>query len=125
MDRRIFLAGFAALAASAPAAEAAAWIRLGRKSVSALEDFNVIDVGGGRFRRLRFKMSGGAFELYNVKVVYADGGLDDLPVEWQVPPRGLARELGIGGGGIREIRFFCARPAGYDGKAAVTVWGRR
>jgi hypothetical protein len=132
MERRAFLsalAGLAATAAFAPAAEAATWVHIGRKKVSLYPDYDVLHVGAhrGLFRKLRFKVTGNALQLHHLHVVYANGGVDDIPVNWYIPQGGLTRVIDLHGNrrAIEQIQFLYSHPMNFKGKARVTVWGRR
>ena len=132
MERRAFLtalAGLASTAAFAPAAEAAAWVHLGRKNVSLFLDHDKLHVGAGRglFRKLRFKVTGNHMEIYNMRVVYTDGQSDDIPTRWFIPQGGASRVIDLAGNRrfIKDIHFTYSHPLNFKGDAHVTVWGRR
>ena len=67
-----------------PAPAAAAWVELGCQQVQLVgKDRDSVRVGRreGRFKAIRLHVRGGDVEMLDLKVVYANGAPDDLPVK--------------------------------------------
>jgi hypothetical protein len=132
MNRRTFLttlAGLGGLATAAPRAAAATWRRLGTRQVSAAAERDTIPVTAfrGRFDRIRLHVRGNDLYLYDLKVIYGNGAVDDIPVRLRIPQGGTTREIDLRGGDrfITAVSLVYQKPVNWRGPTWVEVWGRR
>jgi hypothetical protein len=103
------------------------WELLGSRSVGFDADRDVIPVGRaeGRFTRLRLRTQGNGIHILDLKVVYGNGQVQDIPVRAnlragaETPPLDLAGEAR----GIREIQIVYQSKANFKGRATVQVFG--
>jgi hypothetical protein len=135
MNRRSLLAGAAVVLATAALAGPAdaqrrperGWELLGSKQVGFLVDRDVIPVGRGegRFRAVKLRVRGAPIHMMDLKVIYANGAPDDLPVRSDIRAGGETRTIDLKGGdrAIREVQMvYRSRPT-FKGLATVEVWG--
>lgn len=135
MNRRSLLAGAVAVLASAALTGPAdaqrrpqsGWELLGSKKVGFLVDRDVISVGRGegRFRAVKLRVRGAPVHMMDLKVVYANGAPDDLPVRAEIRAGGETRTIDLKGRdrAIREVQMvYRSRPT-FKGLATVEVWG--
>jgi hypothetical protein len=118
------VAAFAVGAAgSANAAE-----QLGCQSVGFIADRDSIAVGRaeGRFTAIQLRVSKNAIEMRDLKVIYANGELDDLQVRSSIPDGGQTRWIDLRGNkrAIRSIELSYASRPNFKGQARVCVYGR-
>lgn len=132
MDRRSFIIGVGAVAAfglAATEAEAATWVYLGREKVSGLIDHDVINVGPGRgvFSKIKLRVTGNSLLLYDLKVQYGNGAVDDLPVRKFIPQGGYTRDIDLRRNVrfIRNVQFTYGKFFNGRGATYVELWGRR
>jgi len=122
-------AGFGAATMLSRAASAAIWVLLGSRTVNILVDHDVIPVSAaaGRFDRIQLKVKGNDLYIFDLKVVYANGGVDDIPIRSVIPQGGSSRviDLRFGKRYIREVSMVYRRPLNARGATVVQVWGRR
>ena len=133
MLRRTFLGGLVFTAAT-PAlitsqAQAADWDFLGSKRVQGFVDHDRIQVGVGKgwFDRIRLKVVGNDLLIYDLKVKYGNGVVDDFSVRLLIPEGGQTRAINLTGN-ERRIRYadiwYGKFPDG-DGPTYVELYGRR
>jgi hypothetical protein len=128
LSRRGFAIGiFAGLLAS-PAANAASWEKLGERSVSLLNDHDVIPVTllRGDFRKIKLKVRGNGIFINELVVDYAVGGVDRLPVRHFVKAGGETRVIDLRGGEriVRSVQLLYRRVPNGRGRAVVSAYGR-
>jgi hypothetical protein len=128
--RRELLLGAVFLAAGGflDDANAATWVLLGARNVDWLVDHDVIHVGAaGRFDKILLKVKGNGLFLYDLKVVYGNGGVDDIPVRVHIPQGGSTRVIDLRGGDRRidSIAMTYQKPVDGGGPTTVEVWGQR
>lgn len=135
MDRRAFFTTAAvALAALTVAGPADAqrrpergWELLGTKKVGFINDRDVVSVGRqeGRFRAIKLRVRGNAIHMNDLKVIYANGEPDDLPVRSQIRAGGETRAIDLRGRdrAIREVQMVYRSRPSFRGVATVEVWG--
>jgi hypothetical protein len=134
MDRRTFLGGLV-LAAAAPALIATEvqaannWVYLGTRRAAPWADFDQINVGmsKGLFEKIRLKVTGNDLLVYDLKVRYANGNDDDIPVRFLIPQGGQTRVIDLNANKrfIRHVRFTYGRIPDGDGPTYVELYGRR
>ena len=132
MNRRSFLAicgglGAATLLAGEPLA--ATWVQLAARTVNVSVDHDTFAVSAarGRFRKIQLKVKGNDLFIHDLKVIYANGGSDDIPIRSRIPQGGSSRVIDLRGGKrfIREVRMVYQRPANLRGATIVELWARR
>jgi hypothetical protein len=104
------------------------WELLGRKDVSFLVDRDTVDVGRaeGRFRELKFVVEGAPVEMYEVRVVFGDGGEFRPPTRLHFAENSVSRTIDLPGRGriIRKIDFVYRKTSGLFRQATVSVYAR-
>jgi hypothetical protein len=137
MNRRTLLASAAvvlgAMAVAGPAdaqrrdRDQRGWELLGTKKVGFIVDRDVVQVGRseGRFRAVKIRVKDAPIYMNDLKVVYANGEPDDLPVRSDIRAGGESRAIDLKGRerAIREVQMvYRSRPT-FKGLATVEVWG--
>ena len=104
------------------------WVELGCKEVAFLgTDRDSIRVGRreGRFKAIRLEARGNDVEMIDLKVIYANGDPDDIPVRSLIRQGTRTRALDLRGRerAIREIVMVYQKRLNFRGKATVCVEG--
>jgi hypothetical protein len=104
------------------------WVELGCKQVSFLGvDRDTIHVGRreGRFKAIRLLARGNDVEMIDLRVVYANGAPDDIPVRSLIRQGDRTRPLDLRGWerAIRQIDMVYAKRLNFRGLATVCVEG--
>jgi len=104
------------------------WVELGCKEVAFLgTDRDTIRVGRreGRFKAIRLEARGNDVEMIDLKVIYANGEPDDIPVRSLIRQGTRTRALDLRGRerAIREIVMVYQKRLNFRGKATVCVEG--
>jgi hypothetical protein len=111
--------------ALAPRAAQARWERLGCQKVGFITDKDVIRVGRGegRFKSIRLQVSGNKVYMDDLKVIYANGEPDDIPVRSEIRAGGQTRPLDLRGErrAIKEIEMKYHSQPNFKGQATVCV----
>ena len=114
--------------ALAPTAAHARWERLGCQKVGFIVDKDVIRVGRGegRFKSIRLEVSGNKVYMDDLKVIYANGEPDDIPVRSEIRAGGQTRPLDLRGErrAIKEIEMKYHSQPNFKGQATVCVDGQ-
>ena len=123
------IAGMFACLSLAPTAASARWEQLGCQKVGFLVDKDVIKVGRGegKFKSIRLQVSGNKVYMMDLKVVYANGQPDDIPVRSEIRAGGQTRPLdlkGERGRAIRQIEMVYRSQPNFKGEATVCVEGQ-
>lgn len=127
---RYAILGCLAMAAGAftPDQARAEWELLGEKAVGFGVDRDVIHVGRreGRFERLLVRVKRNDIEMLDLRVVYGNGEVDDIPVRHFIRDGGETRPLDLRGDHGRSIEriemTYRSRPS-FRGQATVQVYG--
>ncbi|NJO35630.1 MAG: hypothetical protein HC869_23705, partial [Rhodospirillales bacterium] len=103
------------------------WELLGSKKVGFIVDRDVVHVGRseGRFRAIKIRVRNAPIYMNDLKVVYANGAPDDLPIRTDIRNGGESRAIDLRGRdrAIREVQMvYRSRPT-FQGFATVEVWG--
>jgi hypothetical protein len=110
-----------------PAAASARWEQLGCRDVGFLVDHDTITVGRqeGRFKAIRLAVSGNKVHIMDLKVVYANGQPDDIPVRSEIRAGGETRALDLKGErrAIRQVDMVYRSQPNFKGQAKVCVFG--
>jgi hypothetical protein len=111
-----------------PTAAQAKWEQLGCQKVGFLVDKDVIKVGRaeGRFKSIRLKVTGNKIYMNDLKVVYADGTPDDLPVRSEIRAGGETRAIDLKGArrAIKQVEMVYRSQPNFKGEATVCVEGQ-
>jgi hypothetical protein len=104
------------------------WVELGCKQVSFLgADRDTIRVGRseGRFKAIRLGARGNDVEMLDLKVIYANGAPDDIPVRALIREGTRTRPLDLRGRdrSIRQINMMYQKGLNFRGFATVCVEG--
>ena len=131
MHRRNFLIGMSGVLATAAAAGAAEafpfWVYLGRRRVDPFLDHDTIHVGPvTNFHKIKLSVTGNGLFMYDLKVVYRNGGVDHIPVRWHIPQGGGTRIIDLRGGDrfIKSVQFWYGKPVNGRGPTHVSLWAR-
>ncbi|HEU0159976.1 MAG TPA: hypothetical protein VFR00_11700 [Hyphomicrobiaceae bacterium] len=111
--------------AIAPTAAEARWERLGCQKVGFITDKDIIRVGRGegRFKSIRLQVSGNKVYMDDLKVIYANGEPDDIPVRSEIRAGGQTRPLDLRGErrAIKQIEMKYRSQPNFKGEATVCV----
>jgi hypothetical protein len=106
------------------------WARseqVGCHKVGFLVERDVVPVGRleGRYKSVPLSVAGNAIFLNDVKVVYANGNVDDYPVRAQVPSGSQTRTIDLKGErrAINQIELTYRFRPSFKGRATVCVIG--
>ena len=112
----------------APTAAQARWEQLGCQKVGFSVDKDTIRVGRGegRFKAIRLRVAGNKVHMMDLKVVYANGQPDDIPVREEIRAGGQTRPLDLRGErrAIRQIDMVYRSQPNFRGQATVCVEGQ-
>ncbi len=102
------------------------WDKLGERWVNGRADRDIIHVGRreGRFHRLQIVVEHSALELYDLRVVFADGSVFSPSTRLAFGPRSKSRVIDLPGRGrvIRRVEVRYGNLPG-GGRAQVELWG--
>ena len=119
--------GVLATDASAQRGGGEQWVQLGCKAVGFRVDRDVVPVGRaeGRFTAIRLRVQGNLVHMLDLKVIYAGGEPDDLPVRADIRPGGQTRPLDLRGRdrAIRQVEMVYRSAPNLRGQATVCVDG--
>lgn len=103
------------------------WNKLGERVVHARADRDAIHVGrdDGRFRTIKLKAEHSALELFDVRVVFADGTSYSPNTRLVFTKGSWSRDLDLPGGAraIRRVEFRYGNLPG-GGRAQLELWAR-
>ncbi len=104
------------------------WVELGCKQVAFIgADRDTIRVGRteGRFKAIRLLARGNDVEMLDLKVLYANGAPDDIPVRSMIRQGTHTRPLDLRGRerAIRQIDMVYRKPLNFRGMATVCAEG--
>lgn len=110
-----------------PPAPSPQWVLLGCQSVGFNIDRDVIRVGRreGAFKAIRLKASGNDIFMFDLKVVYGNGAVDDIPVRAQIRAGGQTAPLDLKGRErvIDRVEMVYTSKPNFRGRANVCVEG--
>jgi hypothetical protein len=127
MKKRVasFIMAATALVGSVAGASAA---QLGCRSVGFINDRDVINVGqdAGKFKTIQLRVSGNDIEMRDLKIVYGNGQVDDVPVRSVIRAGQTTRWIDLKGTQrfIREVVMTYASRPSFKGQAQVCVVAR-
>jgi hypothetical protein len=104
------------------------WVELGCKQVSLFgRDRDSLDVGRreGRFKAIRLHVRGADVEMLDLRVIYANGAPDDIPVKSVIRQGERTRPLDLRGfeRAIRRVDMVYRTIPNFKGLANVCVEG--
>jgi len=104
------------------------WELLGRASVGFLTDRDVIHVGrdDGDFSKIQLRVRNNAVHFDDLKVVYGNGRVDDIPIRSEIRAGGETRVIDLKGDDrfIRRVELLYRSRPSFRGQAVVELWGR-
>lgn len=134
MKRRALLAGifgaFAAASIALPSfANPASWDYIGSRRVNWLVDHDTLHVGllQGGFEKLRIRVRGNGLFMYNLKVVYHNGGVQNVPLRFHFQQGTHSRVVSLAGVNnriIRRIEMSYGKPFNGNGPTWVDVYAK-
>ena len=108
------------------------WVLLGRQKAGLGVDRDVIRVGRqfGQFRQVRLDVRGKGrrgVRVYDVKVIYGNGEVDNIFVPNKIPLGGSSGPLDLQGRRrtIEEVQLVYRTRLNLFGETQVEIWGRR
>ena len=129
--RRMLLAamGGLVLAVSAGLAVAQqAWILLGTRTVNLLAEQDVVNVtaAAGVFERIGLRARGNDLYVFDVRVVFGNGDVQDVPIRETIPQGDTTRAIDLMGNNriISSVILTYRRPVG-GGAVIIEVYGQR
>lgn len=112
---------------AAPQADASGWELLGQRKVNYRTDRDVIHVtlSEGLFHKIKLDVLHNGIELVDLKVYFANGDVQDVPVRRFIERGGETRVIDLSGGarGIRKVQFVYRTRGASPGRATVRLWG--
>lgn len=107
----------------------ARWKFIGDKNVSFGLDRDVIHTGNinDDFRQLKIRVTDGPLKMYDMKVYFDNGDVQDVSIRTDIRQGGESRVIDLNGGlrHISKIEFWYETKGFARGKARVAVWGRK
>jgi hypothetical protein len=107
----------------------ARWKFIGDKNVSFGLDRDVIHTGNinDDFRQLKIRVTDGPLKMYDMKVYFDNGDVQDVSIRTDIRQGGESRVIDLNGGlrHISKIEFWYETKGFAKGKARVAVWGRK
>jgi len=104
------------------------WELLGAKSVDLGIDRDVINVGGrqGLFDKLRFRVNDNGAVIYDIKIIYGNGGTESIQANQTVAAGAWSKTFDIRGDGrrIHRIELVYRATAAKSGRALIEVYGQ-
>jgi hypothetical protein len=105
------------------------WRLIGSTQANYTVDHDAIIVKGphDNFRRLKFKVTDAGLNLLSMVVTYDNGTQDRIEVRQNIPQGGESRVIDLKGGSrsIRKIEFWYDTKGFLNGKADVTIFGKK
>jgi hypothetical protein len=105
------------------------WRFIADKWVSFGVDHDVITTGNSNddFSKLKLRVTSGPLRMYDMKVYFDNGSVQDVAIRAVIPQGGETRVIDLTGGlrHISKIEFWYETKGVRNGKARVAVWGKR
>jgi len=78
------------------------------------------------FRQLKLKVTDGPLKMYDMKVYFDNGSVQDVSIRTQIRQGGESHVIDLGGGvrHLSKIEFWYETKGFLKGKARVAVWGK-
>jgi hypothetical protein len=104
------------------------WQLLGHASVGFLRDRDTIHVGrdDGDFSQIQLRVRDNTVHFDDLKVVYGNGRVDDIPIRSEIRAGGQTRVIDLKGNDriIRRVELVYRSRPSFRGQAVVELWGR-
>src|SRR5215212_9394664 len=117
-----------AIPAASTGAQAQQWVQLGCRDVDLNVERDIIRVGkaDGGFAAIRLRAAGNTVQVLDLKVIYANGESDDIPVRARIREGGTSGQLDLHGRSraIDRIEMIYARVPNFRGRARICAEGR-
>jgi len=105
----------------------AGWRFIADKTVAFGVDHDVIVTGNTNddFRKLKLRVTDGPLKMYDMKVYFDNGSIQDVSIRSRIPQGGESRVIDLDGGlrHIKRIEFWYETKGFRKGRARVAVWG--
>lgn len=128
MKRSLKISLGAVALALVTASTGASAAQLGCRSVGFIKDVDVIPVGrdAGKFRAVQLQVAGNDIEMRDLKIVYGNGQVDDVPVRTIIRAGQATRWIDLKGDKrfIKEVVMAYASKPSFKGLARVCVQAR-
>ena len=106
-----------------------AWKFIADKKVSWGVDHDVIHTGNSKddFRQLKLRVTDGPLKIYDMKVYFDNGEVQDVTIRFQIHQGGESRVIDLNGGlrHISKIEFWYETKGFKKGRARIAVWGKK
>ena len=106
-----------------------AWKFIGDKKVSWGVDHDVIHTGNinDDFRQLKLRVTDGPLKIYDMKVYFDNGEVQDVSIRFQIHQGGESRVIDLNRGlrQISRIEFWYETKGFKKGRARIAVWGKK
>lgn len=103
------------------------WRFIADKMVGFGVDHDVIVTGNTNddFRKLKLRVTDGPLKMYDMKVYFDNGDVQDISIRAHIRQGGESRVIDLDGGlrHIRRIEFWYETKGFRKGRARVAVWG--
>lgn len=103
------------------------WRFIADKMVAFGVDHDVIVTGNTNddFRKLKLRVTDGPLKMYDMKVYFDNGDVQDVSIRFRIPQGGESRVIDLDGGlrHIKRIEFWYETKGFRKGRARVAVWG--
>ncbi len=107
----------------------AQWRFIADKWVGFGVDHDVIVTGNTNddFRQLKLRVTDGPLKMYDMKVYFDNGSVQDVSIRLHIPQGGESRVIDLDGGlrHIQRIEFWYETKGFRKGRSRVAVWGNR
>ncbi|MBL7701426.1 MAG: hypothetical protein JNM14_04210 [Ferruginibacter sp.] len=127
MKKATVLFVMAFLFASAASFAQDGWRFIADKMVGFGVDHDVIVTGNSNddFRKLKIRVTDGPLKMYDMKVYFDNGSVQDVSIRAQIRQGGETRVIDLDGGlrHISRIEFWYETKGFRKGRARVAVWG--
>ena len=118
---------FVFLFASATVQAQGGWRFIADKMVGFGVDHDVIVTGNTNddFRKLKLRVTDGPLKMYDMKVYFDNGDVQDVSIRFRIPQGGESRVIDLDGGlrHIKRIEFWYETKGFLRGRARIAVWG--
>lgn len=106
-----------------------AWKFIADKKVSWGLDYDVIYTGDikDEFRQLKLRVTDGPLKVYDMKVYFDNGEVQDVSIRFQIRQGAESRVIDLNGGlrHISKIEFWYETKGFKKGRARIAVWGKK
>jgi len=103
------------------------WRFIADKMVAFGVDHDVIVTGNSNddFRKLKLRVTDGPLKMYDMKIYFDNGDVQDVSIRFHIPQGGESRVIDLDGGlrHIKRIEFWYETKGFRKGRARVAVWG--